>query len=76
MPNWWKSRSLGEKVLVELVLLIVISQLNRFDVMLQIGTMFGVPAFGVVLAILVAIAGIVLFVAFITHLIQLIKSKR
>lgn len=72
----WKSRSPGEKVIIELVLIIVISQINRFDVMLQIGTMLGLPAFGAVLAVLVAISGIVIFVAFITHLIQWIKSRR
>lgn len=70
----WKSRSLGEKVILELAAILLISQINRFDVMLYIGTMFGVPAIGAVLALLVALTGLVLFIAFVTHLIQWLKS--
>lgn len=71
----WKSRSPGEKALLELVIVIAISQINRFDVMLKVGTAFGSLELGAVLAVIVAIAGIVLFIAFITHLVQWIRSR-
>lgn len=76
MSNWWKSRSLGEKVLLELVMLVVISQVNRFDVMLYIGAAFGLPELGVALAIITAILGLYIFILFITDFVRWLKSLK
>lgn len=70
----WKSKSLGEKVIIELAAIIVISQINRFAVMVYSGTMPGIPVMGAVLATLFALAGLVLVIVFIMHLVEWLKS--
>lgn len=71
----WESKSLGEKVILELIALILISQISRFDIMIYVGVIFGVPVLGATLNFIVAIMSMVLFITFVTHLVQWLKSK-
>lgn len=72
----FKSKSLGEKVLIELVAIIAISQINRFNVIAHITAALGLPSIVYAVCLLIVwVLSMALLIAFITHLIRWVKTK-
>lgn len=68
---------LGKKVIVELLLVIAISQINRFNVLAYMFASLGIPeSVAVPLMLLFGLAGIALFILFIVDTVRWFKNRR